>query len=86
MCLPVVIGKGKPLVFRRWRLGDTLVDAQFKTQIPAEDQDVLEPDCLLVPLLGFTADGYRLGYGGGFYDRTIRKLNENRGECEILYV
>ena len=58
--------------------GDMLQPASFDTQIPDETQDTLEPDWLLVPLLGFNEKGYRLGYGGGFYDRTILKLKQEK--------
>ncbi len=70
-CLPVVTGRGRPLSFRRWALGDALVDGAFGIAAPPPEADTLEPDILLVPLLAFDDDGYRLGYGGGFYDRTL---------------
>lgn len=72
--LPVVAAKASPLIFRVWRPGDPLVDGGFGTSIP--DSDALEvlPEILFVPLLSFDATGYRLGYGGGFYDRTLQKL------------
>ena len=70
-CLPVVPGRGRPLVFRRWAPGDVLVDGTFRIAVPAEEAEVLEPDVLLVPMLAFDDEGFRLGYGGGFYDRTL---------------
>jgi len=69
--LPVVKGKGQPLVFRRWSPGAPLVQGSFKVMTPAEGAPEIEPDVLLVPLLAFDAAGFRLGYGGGFYDRTL---------------
>jgi len=73
-CLPVVVGKGRPLVFRAWRPGDALVAGDFGTQVPDAGQPDVVPRVLLVPLLAFDRNGYRLGYGGGFYDRTLAML------------
>lgn len=74
LALPVVVKRGEPLIFRRWRVGDALVRAGFGTSVPAPEAEVLDPSFLLVPLLAFDRTGYRLGYGGGFYDRTLAKL------------
>ncbi|MEX2648708.1 MAG: 5-formyltetrahydrofolate cyclo-ligase [Alphaproteobacteria bacterium] len=74
--LPVVVGKGKPLVFRRWEPGDTLVPAALGIPVPLPEADELVPDVLLVPMLAFDGEGYRLGYGGGFYDLTLASLRE----------
>jgi 5-formyltetrahydrofolate cyclo-ligase len=71
--LPVVKGKGQPLLFRAWSPGAALVQGSFKVLTPPEGAPELVPDVLLVPLLAFDRDGYRLGYGGGFYDRTLEK-------------
>jgi 5-formyltetrahydrofolate cyclo-ligase len=71
LALPVVVKKNSPLVFRRWREGDALVVHGFGMHEPASDAPVTRPDVLLVPLLAFDARGHRLGYGGGFYDRTL---------------
>ena len=69
--LPVVKGKAQPLLFRRWSPGTALVQGSFKVMTPPEGAPEIEPDVLLVPLLAFDRDGFRLGYGGGFYDRTL---------------
>lgn len=74
LCLPVMEGKGKPLVFRAWAPGDAMGKVQWGIAEPLPDKPVLEPDVVLVPLLAFDAAGYRLGYGGGFYDRTLHRL------------
>ena len=72
--LPVVMGRGLPLVFRAWKPGDDLVEAAFGTRVPSADATVLTPGLLLVPMLAFDDRGYRLGYGGGFYDRSLARL------------
>ena len=72
--LPVVVGKELPLKFRRWVPGDAMVSGLWDIQIPVETAPEVEPDVLLVPMLAFDRKGYRLGYGGGFYDRTLAKL------------
>ena len=72
--LPVVVAKGAPLIFRLWRPGEPLVEAGFGTSVPTDDRPEVNPRVLLVPLLSFDRAGYRLGYGGGFYDRTMAAL------------
>ncbi|MCA8933841.1 MAG: 5-formyltetrahydrofolate cyclo-ligase [Rhodospirillaceae bacterium] len=76
IALPVVTGAGQPLVFRAWAPGAPLVPAPFGTRVPPETAEVLVPDVVLVPMLAFDRRGYRLGYGGGFYDRTLTGLRE----------
>lgn len=73
-CLPVVTGKAQPLTFRAWSTGGALEDGVFGTRHPARGADEVSPDLLLVPLLAFDRMGYRLGWGGGFYDRTLEGL------------
>jgi 5-formyltetrahydrofolate cyclo-ligase len=74
LALPVVVKKGAPLVFRLWRDGEALVEHAFGMHEPAASAAAVTPDVLLVPLLAFDARGHRLGYGGGFYDRTLAAL------------
>ena len=74
LALPVMQGKGQPLLFRAWTPGDAMSPAQWGIAEPLADKPVIEPDVVLVPLLAFDAHGYRLGYGGGFYDRTLLRL------------
>jgi 5-formyltetrahydrofolate cyclo-ligase len=71
--MPVVVQKGAPLVFRDWRPNSRMVNGFWDIPVPAEGQPVL-PTALLVPLVGFDEMGYRLGYGGGYYDRTLASL------------
>ena len=78
MALPVVQGRGKPLLFRAWRPGDPLEAGVFGTLQPSARRETVEPDALLVPLLACDEEGWRLGYGGGFYDRTLAALPGRR--------
>ncbi|WP_408634554.1 5-formyltetrahydrofolate cyclo-ligase [Pseudogemmobacter bohemicus] len=75
--LPVIPGRDMPLQFREWTPGAALVEGAFKALIPAEGA-WLEPEVVIVPMLAFDARGYRLGYGGGFYDRTLEMLRTRR--------
>lgn len=81
--LPCVMGAGKPLVFRRWQKGDALRPAGFGTVEPEAESPEVDPALLLVPLLAFDAAGYRLGYGGGFYDRTLEALRARRAVMAV---
>ncbi len=73
-CLPIVIGMEEPLLFRAWVPGEPLVPGAWDIPVPLETSPEAVPDVLLVPLLAFDRRGFRLGYGGGFYDRTLEKL------------
>ena len=72
--LPVVVAKNTPLVFRQWAPGDALVLGRWDIKVPPEEAPEVLPDVVLVPLLAFDRKGFRLGYGGGFYDRTLEKI------------
>jgi 5-formyltetrahydrofolate cyclo-ligase len=72
--LPVMPGAAQPLQFRAWHPDLDLADGGFGTRIPPETAPPIVPQILLVPMLAFDRRGYRLGYGGGFYDRTLEKL------------
>jgi 5-formyltetrahydrofolate cyclo-ligase len=78
LALPVVQGRGQRLLFRAWQPGDLLESGVFGTLQPSAGCETLEPDVLLVPLLACDAEGWRLGYGGGFYDRTLEDLRRRR--------
>jgi 5-formyltetrahydrofolate cyclo-ligase len=83
LALPVVVGKGEPLDFRSWAPGTALEDGVFGTRHPGPDRTAARPRVALVPLLAFDRRGYRLGWGAGFYDRTITAL---RAEGPLLAV
>jgi 5-formyltetrahydrofolate cyclo-ligase len=72
--LPAVRVERQPLVFRKWAPGEPTVPGVWSIPMPLEDAAEVEPDVLLVPLLAYDAMGHRLGYGGGFYDRTLAAL------------
>jgi 5-formyltetrahydrofolate cyclo-ligase len=73
-CLPVVQGKNLPLLFRQWYPGEPTIPGLWKIPVPELSRPEVDPDVLLVPMLAFDRSGYRLGYGGGFYDRTLARL------------
>ncbi len=74
LALPVVVAPRSPLVFREWQLGEDLDAGSFGTRHPTPLARELHPRLVLLPLAGFDRLGNRLGYGGGFYDRTIESL------------
>lgn len=77
VCVPIIEGMGRPLAFRRWTPDARMVEGDFGALIP-EAGDWLEPEVLIVPLVAFDTRLYRLGYGGGFYDRTLERLRARR--------
>lgn len=72
--LPVVLAKGQPLEFRLWSPGTKLERGVWDIPIPVEGAPVLTPDLVIAPVVGADAKRFRLGYGGGFYDRTLAAL------------
>ena len=77
ICLPMVINKKQPLIFKHWRPGEEMVIGQYGISEPDKDQTLI-PDLIICPLLAYDSKGIRLGYGGGFYDRTIKYLRRNK--------
>ena len=82
LCLPVVTGRAVPLVFRRWQ-GEALVPGVFGTAHPDDSMAEILPEVLIVPLVEFDSALNRLGYGGGYYDRTLQLLRAARPTVAI---
>jgi 5-formyltetrahydrofolate cyclo-ligase len=83
LALPVMQGRGLPLVFRAWAPGDAMDKGVWDIAEPKADKPRLEPDAVLVPLLAFDRQGWRLGYGGGFYDRTLADLRGRKAVTAV---
>lgn len=84
VCVPVVPGKAVPLQFREWSADAEMVDGPFGARVPARG-DWLVPQVVIVPLLAWDRRGYRLGYGGGYYDRTLAGLRAAAGCVAVGY-
>lgn len=90
--LPLVAGRGSSLIFRSWRPGEPTRADSMSIREPLEDAPVVDPDLLFVPLACFDRRGHRLGYGAGYYDRTLARLRATKpihavgvayGVCEV---
>ncbi|MEE9348404.1 MAG: 5-formyltetrahydrofolate cyclo-ligase [Robiginitomaculum sp.] len=86
--LPRIVRKAHPLSFHAYREGDALKRGPYGTAEPLKTAPIIIPDIVLLPLLAFGPDGARLGYGGGFYDRTIGQLREGGDvfACGVAYL
>ncbi len=84
VCLPVVAGRRESLLFRLWSPQAELVKGLYGTEQPDEKYETVEPNVLFLPLLAFDRRGGRLGYGGGFYDRTVRELRLKNPEIVVV--
>ena len=80
--LPLVVGRGQPLVFRLWMPGDALERGVWGIPAPSSGAEVL-PDVVIAPVVGFDRACYRLGYGGGFFDRTLAALPRKPRVCGV---
>ena len=74
LALPVVAGKGKPLIMRAWSFGEPLDSGVWGIREPRPEAPEVDPDILIIPLLAFDRRGNRIGYGAGYYDMTIARL------------
>jgi 5-formyltetrahydrofolate cyclo-ligase len=83
LALPVVAGRGKPLVMRAWQWGEPLAEGVWGIREPKPEAAQVEPDILLVPLLAFDRAGHRIGYGAGYYDLTIAQLRGRKTVAAI---
>lgn len=76
LALPVSIAPGQPLLFRAWTPGEPLVRGAYGVFEPSSDAEEVSPDIVLVPLAAFDREGHRIGYGAGYYDRTLPVLRQ----------
>jgi 5-formyltetrahydrofolate cyclo-ligase len=83
LALPVVAGRGKPLIMRSWNFGEPLVSGVWGIREPPDSAPEVFPDILIVPMLAFDRTGHRIGYGAGYYDMTIGRL---RGMKRVIAV
>ena len=74
LALPVVAGRGKPLIMRSYAFGQALNEGVWGIREPKDDAPEVDPDILIVPLAAFDRRGHRIGYGAGYYDMTIHRL------------
>ena len=78
LALPVIAGRGKPLIMRGWQWNEPLVPGIRGIREPGPAAATVEPDIVLVPLLAFDRSGHRIGYGAGYYDLTITQLRAKK--------
>jgi 5-formyltetrahydrofolate cyclo-ligase len=78
LALPVVQGRGKPLIMRAWNFGDPFKAGPWGIREPMPEAPAVDPDILIVPLACFDRAGHRIGYGAGYYDMTIHALRAKK--------
>jgi len=77
IAMPVVAGPKQPLIFRNWKPGDAMAETSFGIMEPLAEAGDVQPDLVVTPLVAYNAQGFRLGYGGGYYDHTLRALRQS---------
>jgi len=82
--LPVVVAPKSPLIFRKWHPGVQLAEGPLGIPYPVDSPN-LRPDSVLLPMVGWDGDGYRLGYGGAFFDRTLAALDKRPRVIGVAY-
>ena len=83
-CLPATPQEGQPLRFHQWATGDALIEGPYHTKEPYSQAPLAVPDLILAPLLAYDGNFWRLGYGGGFYDRTLAQLEAQGHEVCVI--
>jgi 5-formyltetrahydrofolate cyclo-ligase len=78
LALPVIVGRGKPLIMRAWKFGDPFKAGQWGIREPVAEAPEVYPDILIVPLAAFDRRGHRIGFGAGYYDMTIAALRAKK--------
>jgi 5-formyltetrahydrofolate cyclo-ligase len=78
LALPAIAGRGKPLIMRAWSFGEPLASGQWGIREPTVEAPEVAPDVLIVPLAAFDRTGHRIGYGAGYYDKTINALRARK--------
>lgn len=86
LCLPVVVRANVPLEFRAWKEGDELENGPLGTRHPLGSMKTVVPDVMLIPLLAYDVSGNRIGWGGGFYDRTLAGYKKQRHRVTAIGV
>ncbi|WP_395073224.1 5-formyltetrahydrofolate cyclo-ligase [Hyphococcus sp.] len=84
IALPLVVERNQPLVFKSWRPGEPLDRGVWKIPVP-RDGKIVQPDIILAPVVGFDPCGFRLGYGGGYFDRTLAAMQHRPIKYGIAY-
>lgn len=83
LCLPAILDK-TTIAFRELVRGAPLVEMGFGTHGPGDEAEVLDPDIMLIPLAAFDARGHRIGYGAGYYDRAIARLQDAGNQPRLI--
>ncbi len=85
IALPVVVERNRPMIFKSWRPGEALDRGIWNIPVPRDGREVL-PDIILAPVVGFDSHGFRLGYGGGYFDRTLAAMTHGPTSYGVAYI